>query len=75
MDELAKKLNPVRVTFQPLKLIVEPDFGPQEPMQTAVIKANVEADFDKLGEKAYILPSKRFQLKIAINWKNRGKRC
>ena len=49
MDELAKKLHPGRVTFQPLKLIVEPDFGPQDAMQTAVIKANVEADFEKLG--------------------------
>jgi hypothetical protein len=50
MDDVAKVLQPGRVTFQPLKLITEPDFGPQEPLQTVVIKAEVQADFDKVGE-------------------------
>lgn len=53
MDGFADKIFPGKVTFQPVKLIVEPDFGPQEPMQTVVIKAEVkDANFDKLGEIA-----------------------
>ncbi|GAQ81201.1 Metallo-hydrolase/oxidoreductase superfamily protein [Klebsormidium nitens] len=68
MDELAKKLYPGRVTFQPLKLIVEPDFGPREPMQTAVIKANVEADFDKLDKQSVMMVTQ----KRAMKWLSEG---